>query len=118
MFATWLFAVGMLAICAPARALHYLTLFGSTPLINTVELALRGLVGFAFVGRAPATAWPLAFEVSGWFLVGSALVLAFVPLRLHNGFARGAAARIKPAGMIMAGVVATFAAPAIIWAAL
>lgn len=114
----WLLAVGVLALTAPARALGYLGKFGSTTTINTVELTLRALAGLAFVARAPASKFPDAMALVGWFLIASALILAFVPLRLHNGFASHWAAKISPLWVRIIGAATIVAAPLIAWVAI
>lgn len=92
----WLGAVGLLMALKPQRALHILSLTASSHRVNLSEQVLRLIAGAALVVRAEASKLPLLFEIGGWFIVASSLVLLAVPLAWHSGYAKWWAQRIPP----------------------
>jgi hypothetical protein len=93
---TWLILTGVFMAIWPRRALHVLSLTASTRTINNVEQGLRLLAGVALLLRAPASKLPEAFEVAGWFIVLSSMVLLVLPLRWHSAYACWWADRLAP----------------------
>ncbi|HEU0152719.1 MAG TPA: hypothetical protein VFQ84_05170 [Arenimonas sp.] len=85
--ATYLLALGTLALILPARVRTFLLAHASTPFLHGLELALRLLVGVALLARAPSLPWPPVFARAGWLLVLTTGVLALVPWRWHQRFA-------------------------------
>lgn len=86
--AAYLLALGVCALVVPARTRRFLLAFASTPWVHGLELALRLLAGAALLMRAPALPWPAVFTGLGWLLVATTLVLAVLPFRWHQQFAR------------------------------
>lgn len=103
----WLIATSALMALQPARALHILSLTASTRRINSIEQGLRLAAGAAMILRAPASKLPQVFEVAGWFIVLTSLVLLVLPLRWHAAYACWWADRLAPAAVR---AVAPFAA--------
>jgi hypothetical protein len=95
----WLIGTGAFMAFRPERALHVLSLTASSRTINNVEQGLRLAAGVALILRAPASKLPQAFEVAGWFIVLSSLVLLVLPLRWHAAYACWWAGRIAPAAV-------------------
>jgi hypothetical protein len=85
--ALWLIGTGALMALRPKHALHVLSLTASTRKVNNVEQGLRLSAGIALLLRAPASKLPMFFEVAGWFIVLSSLVLLVIPLRWHAAYA-------------------------------
>ena len=85
--AAYLAALGIASLVRPERAKAFLGAFASTPRVHFTELAIRALVGGALVLTAPRMQFAPAFTVFGWVLVGTTLLLALVPWRLHRRFA-------------------------------
>jgi len=83
----WLYWVAWQMAVRPSVCLHWLGLMASTWRINLTELGLRALAGLAFVVRSGASKAPQFFELFGWFLFASAIVLVLVPRRWHAGYA-------------------------------
>lgn len=81
-------ALGGASLVAPSRAKQFLLGFASSPLKHYVELALRFLVGGAFVLSAPRVPFPGVFSVFGWVLLGTTAGLLLIPWRWHHRFAR------------------------------
>lgn len=84
---TYLLALGIGALVRPELAKRFLGGHATTPYLHFTELALRVLAGTALVLSAPRMALSPAFLGFGWVLIGTSLVLALVPWRLHQRFA-------------------------------
>lgn len=83
----WLIAVALLMALQPSRFLHLLSLTASNWRVNLTEQGLRLLAGIALIVRADASELPLLFQVGGWFVVASSVVLLLIPLRWHASYA-------------------------------
>lgn len=85
--AAYLVVLGASALFRPALAERFLGGHATTRTLHFLELALRVVAGAAFVVSAPRLALGNAVAVFGWVLVGTSLVLAIIPWRLHQRFA-------------------------------
>lgn len=85
--ALYLIALGGGALVQPERTKRFLGGVAGSARIHFTELALRVLIGGALVLSAPHLAFRQALTIFGWVLIGSSLVLALVPWRLHHRFA-------------------------------
>lgn len=85
--AAYLVLLGGAALFRPALAERFLGGHATTRGRHFLELALRMVAGAAFVVSAPRLAVGNAVAVLGWVLVGTSLVLAIVPWRVHQRFA-------------------------------
>jgi hypothetical protein len=117
--ATGLFLVtlGILSLATPALVSRFLLGFARSPFKHYVELAVRFLVGGAFLVSAPRAQWPAAFRLFGWALVVTTAGLFFLPWRWHHRFAQWAvpeALRFLP----LVGVASVVLGGMILWAAL
>lgn len=83
----WLVAGAFLMAFQPRRFLHLLSLTASNWRVNSSEQGLRLMAGIALIIRADASKVPTLFIVSGEFIVASSVILLFVPLRWHAGYA-------------------------------
>lgn len=83
----WLLAVAVLMAFKPRRFLHLLSLTASSWRVNLTEQGLRLVAGLALVARADASKLPLLFDVGGWFVVASSIILLSIPLKWHAGYA-------------------------------
>jgi uncharacterized protein YjeT (DUF2065 family) len=88
-FATSLFFLGLgaLALLLPAHAKRFLLAFATSPGKHYAELAIRILIGAAFVLAAPQLRASSAFHVFGLVLLCTSLVLLCLPWRWHQRFA-------------------------------
>lgn len=91
----WLICVGAFMALFPNSALRLLRLTASTRTVNNSEQGLRLIAGIAFVLRSPASKLPEVFEIAGWFIILSSLVLLVWPLRWHSAYAKWWADRFK-----------------------
>jgi len=80
--------LGGACFVAPSNVGRFLLGFADSPLKHYGELALRGLVGGAFVFCAPQMLLPGVFSVFGWVLLATTGGLLLVPWRWHRRFAR------------------------------
>jgi hypothetical protein len=113
----WLIGAAAFMALRPKRALHVLSLTASTRTINNVEQGLRLLAGVALLLRAPASKLPQPFEVAGWFIVLSSLVLLVIPLRWHSAYACWWADRFAPAAVRAVAPLSALAGLGLIYAA-
>jgi hypothetical protein len=84
---SYLLVLGIGALVRPQTAKRFLGGHAATLPLHVLELALRVLVGGALVLSAPRMPLSMAFLAVGWVLIGTSLVLALVPWRLHQRFA-------------------------------
>lgn len=111
----YLMALGSTALVAPSRASHFLLGFASSPLKHYLELAIRFLVGGAFVLAAPQLRFPGVFGFIGWILVATTVGLLIFPWRWHHRFAR----RVVPVALRFLpaiGVVSAVLGGLLLWA--
>jgi hypothetical protein len=109
-------SIGVVSLVAPPRASRFLLGFASSPSKHYAELAIRFLVGGAFLIAAPRAVWPVALGAFGWVLIGTSAVLLLVPWHWHHRFARWAvpqALRFLP----LVGVASVVMGALIVWAA-
>jgi hypothetical protein len=83
----YLLALGIGALVRPETAKRFLGGHATTLPLHVLELSLRVLVGGALVLSAPRMPVSIAFLAFGWVLIGTSLLLALVPWRLHQRFA-------------------------------
>lgn len=113
----FLAALGILSLVTPAHASRFLLGFAGSPSKHYAELAVRFLVGGAFLLAAPRALWPAAFMLFGWALLATTAGLLLIPWRWHHRFARWAvpeALRFLP----LAGVASVVLGGVILWAML
>lgn len=113
----WLIGVGALMALLPDTALRVLRLTASTRTINNSEQGLRLIAGLAFLLRSPASKLPQVFEIVGWFIILSSLVLLVLPLRWHSAYAIWWADRFKPAAVRLVAPMSALAGIGLIYAA-
>ena len=92
--AAWLALVAVVCLLRPGRARQSLAAMGSNWRWQLGEHIPRAMVGFAMVLRAPLSKAPLPFEIAGWFLIASSILILAVPMRWHNRYAVWWAERI------------------------
>ncbi len=89
----YLACLGAVALVAPALARRFLLGFARSRARHYLELAVRLVVGGAFLVCAPALQFPLVFTTFGWAIVLTTIGLVLVPWRWHMHFARQAVPR-------------------------
>ena len=86
----YLVTLGVVAMLAPRRAASFLLGFARTARTHYLELAVRGIVGGAFVLHVPRPPFASAFALFGWMLLLTTAALGVLPWRWHQAFARRA----------------------------
>ncbi|QZH75951.1 MAG: hypothetical protein JY451_05075 [Erythrobacter sp.] len=94
--ALWLGLVAVIMALSPQVAVRSLAAMGSTRAIHFGEHVPRALVGAAMILRAVESKAPLLFELGGWFLVASSIVIMVAPRQWHNHYSAWWAERIPP----------------------
>lgn len=90
----WLALVGLVCLLCPERARRGLASMGSDWRWQLGEHIPRAIVGFAMVLRAPLSKAPVPFEIGGWFLAATSILILLLPMRLHHRYAVWWAERI------------------------
>ncbi|MGE3343827.1 MAG: hypothetical protein AB7L71_10360 [Vicinamibacterales bacterium] len=83
----FLLALGATALARPRLAERFLGGFATSAGTHALELLARILAGAALVHAAPAMAGATVVRAFGWILIGTSLVLAVIPWRVHRRFA-------------------------------
>ena len=64
--------------------------------VQSTEQGLRVLSGVALIVRAPASKLPLVFEVGGWLLVATSVLIMVAPIRWHAAYGTWWVKRLTP----------------------
>ena len=118
----WLVGVGFLMALRPHYCLHLFekmsaNLERSNWRLQFTEQGLRVLAGVALIVRAPASKLPLVFEVAGWLLVVTSLLIMVAPIRWHGAYGRWLLGRIAPLAIRVLFPVPMMAGAGLIYAA-
>jgi thiosulfate reductase cytochrome b subunit len=97
----WLALVAVLMALRPHYCLHLLEkmaskLDASSWRLNLWEQGLRLLAGAALIVRSPASKLPLVFEIAGWLIVASSLLILAAPIRWHAAYGFWWSERLTP----------------------
>ena len=95
-FGIFLMFSGFLMFFNPEKVRTIISKAGSTFAINYGELSVRLFIGLSFILVAKNTNYDHYFTIIGCFLIGSAIVLMCVPMKLHNKFSVNASNQLKP----------------------
>ncbi len=95
-FGLFIIGVGFLMLISPNKAREILKKAASTNLIHFSELTVRMIPATAFVVYANLSKYPLFFKLFGWFMIGTSLVLYFIPKEYHHKYALYCAELLKP----------------------
>jgi len=86
--------------------------------LQFTEQGLRLLAGVALIVRAPASKLPPVFEVAGWLLVATSLLIMIAPIRWHGVYGSWWVKRLTPLLIRILSPVAAAAGAGLIYAAL
>jgi hypothetical protein len=119
----WLVGVALLMALAPRYCLHLFekmsaSLERSSWRLQFTEQGLRVLAGVALIVRAPASKLPLAFEIAGWVLVATSLVIMVSPIRWHGAYGAWCLKWLTPVVICVLSPVPAAAGAGLIYAAL
>lgn len=96
LFGFFIISMGFLMLLNPKRARATLQKAGSTNFINYAEITLRLIPAIALIIAAPISKIPLFFEVFGWIMTSTSLLLFCIPRRWHYSFSLKSAEILKP----------------------
>ena len=96
LFGMFIICVGFLMLFAPKKARETLRKAGSTNFINYAEITIRMIPAIGLILYADYSKYPDAFKIFGWIMLGTSLVLYFVPRKLHHAFSLRGADILKP----------------------
>lgn len=85
--------------------------------LQFTEQGLRVLAGVSMIVRAPASKLPLLFEVAGWLLIATSLLIMVAPIRWHGAYGRWWVGRIAPLAVRVLSVAPAMAGAGLIYAA-
>lgn len=108
-------SLGAAALVRPAIARTFLLGFANTAVKHYAELLARVIVGGSLLIVARESAYSTALSALGWLLIGTTAVMALVPWRFHDRFARSAvpkALRLLP----LIGISSLLLGSLLIWA--
>jgi hypothetical protein len=119
----WLAGVGALMAFRPGFCLDLCermtaALEASNWRQNVIEQGARIIAGAALVLRAPASKAPMVFEIAGWILVATSLVIVVAPVRWHGAYGRWLMGRIAPLALRVLSPVPVLVGAGLIYAAL
>jgi hypothetical protein len=118
LFGSFFIFCGFVMLLTPEQARATIYKAGSTTLINYGEISLRMIPAAALILIADQCKHPLPFEVMGWFMLATSLVLFFVPHHIHHSFAAKGADMLNPILMRLVSPIAMIAGMLIIYNAL
>ncbi len=95
-FGVFFIGAGLVMLFNPRKAREILQKAGSTNFINYAEITLRMIPAAALIVAADISKYPELFSILGWFMLGTSLVLYFVPRQIHHNFSLKAAHILKP----------------------
>jgi hypothetical protein len=119
----WLVGVAFLMAMRPRYCLHLLermtaNLERSNWRLQFTEQGLRVLAGVALILRAPASKLPLVFDVAGWLLVATSMLIMVAPIRWHGAYGALWVKRLTPLILRILSPVPAAAGVGLIYAAL
>lgn len=96
LFGVFIISIGFVMLFNPNRARTTLRKAGSTNFINYAEITIRLIPAIALIVYADFSKFPEAFEVFGWIMLLTSLVLYAIPRKMHHTFSMKSADILKP----------------------
>lgn len=113
--ALYCIALAALSIWRPAHAARFLLGFVGSPFKHYAELALRLMVGWAFVTHSPHMALPQVCKGIGWVLLVTTALLLLIPWHWHRAIARRSVPLVVPHIRLL-GVASLLLGSCVLWA--
>ena len=96
LFGVYIILIGFLMLIKPKVARSTLRKAASTNFINYAEITIRLMIGIALIIYADFSKFPEGFNVFGWFLAITSLILYVVPRHMHHAFSMKSADILRP----------------------
>ena len=96
LFAVFIIFIGFIMLFNPKKARATLRKAGSTNFINYAEITMRLIPAVALVLYAHSAKFPEAFQIFGWIMIITSLILYLVPRKIHQQFSMKGADILKP----------------------
>ncbi|HLW30729.1 MAG TPA: hypothetical protein VKX40_00605 [Aequorivita sp.] len=96
LFGGFIMFIGFIMFFNPKKANATLRKAGSTNFINYAEITIRLVPAIALIFYADFSKFPEAFEIFGWIMLLTSLVLYAVPRKTHHKFAMKSADKLQP----------------------
>lgn len=95
-FGIFIIFVGFVMLFTPLIARSILKKAGSTTLINYAEITIRLIPAVAMIRSSGLSRFPIAFEIFGWIMLLTSLILYVIPRQLHHEFSMKSVDFLKP----------------------
>jgi len=96
LFGVFIIYAGFVMLLAPTKAREILKKAGSTNFINYTEITIRMIPAIGIILYSDFSKFPDVFKIFGWFMLGTSLVLYFVPRKLHHSYSLKCAEILSP----------------------
>jgi len=96
LFGVFIIYAGFVMLLAPTKARETLKKAGSTNFINYTEITIRMIPAIGIILYSDFSKFPDVFKIFGWFMLGTSLVLYFVPRKLHHSYSLKCAEILSP----------------------
>jgi uncharacterized protein YjeT (DUF2065 family) len=115
LFGFLIITMGLLMLLNPKRARVTLQKAGSTNFINYTEITLRLIPAVSLIIAAPVSKYPQFFEIFGWIMTITSLLLFCIPRRWHHAFSLKSAEILTPLYFRLISPFAIFGGGFIVW---
>jgi hypothetical protein len=95
-FGVFIIFVGFVMLFVPKKARATLRKAGSSNFINYSEITIRLIPAIALILYADFSKFPDAFNIFGWVMLITSLILYIVPRKVHHNFSMKSADILKP----------------------
>ncbi len=95
-FGIFIIFVGFVMLIKPEIARNTVRKAGSTNLINYGEITIRLIPAIALILSSSLSRFPRFFEIFGWTMLITSLLLNLVPRKTHHSFSMKSADILKP----------------------
>ncbi len=96
LFGLFIISVGLMMLFAPEKERATLRKAGSTNFINYAEITIRMIPAIGMIYYAEYSKYPEVLAIFGWFILGTSLILYFVPRQWHHGYSLKSAEILNP----------------------
>ncbi|MFT7187196.1 MAG: hypothetical protein ACI9AV_000447 [Sediminicola sp.] len=95
-FGIFLIGTAVLMLLLPSKAREILRKAGSTPFINYMEISVRMIPSAALILYADYSRFTMVFLLLGWFMLGTSVILYFIPRKMNHQYALKSADILNP----------------------